>query len=81
MKPDFMDRITKIMVEIRTVTFIDKIDTKGIEDILQDELKEYSDELHAYYDAGYDAAYDEGHSDGYYEGYSEGYLAFNRSTS
>ena len=61
MKSDFMVKTAKIMTEIRAITFIDKIDARFIEAILQDALNEY-----------YDDGYDEGHSDGYGEGYDEG---------
>ena len=46
MKPDFMDMTAKIMAEICARTCIDKSDTKFIEEILQDALNEYCDELH-----------------------------------
>ena len=41
MKPEFMDRIAKIIAEVRTRTCIDKIDTEVIETILQASLNEY----------------------------------------
>ena len=75
MKPNFIDITAKIIAEIRTKTYIDKIDAEAIKEILQDSLNEYYDELQKYYDAGYDAAYDEGHSDGYDGGYDDGYTA------
>ena len=86
MKPNFMDRAEKLMAEIRTISFIDKFDTKFIEDILKDELYVYYAELQKYYDDAYDegyaagksslegdvdSAYDEGYALGYSEGYSE----------
>ena len=84
MKPDFMDRIEKIIADVRTRTCIDKIDvevleTEVLEEILQDALNEY-------YDAGYDDGHSDGHSDGYENGYDDGYddgknANFNRSTS
>ena len=65
MKPNFMDRTAKIMAEIRTITFIDKIDAEVIAGILQDELIEYHNEVFTYgYDKGYDKGYDDGYDDG-----------------
>ena len=86
MKPDFMDRTTKIIAEVRTITCIDGIDAKAISKILQDELSEYHNEVFTYcntngYDAGYDAGYEDGYTSisdeaaerAYYEGYDDGY--------
>ena len=83
MKPNFMDRAEKLMAEIRTISFIDKFDTKFIEDILKDELYVYYAELHRYYDDAYDEGYAAGKSSlegdvdsyalGYTHGFSEGY--------
>ena len=56
MKSDFMVKTAKIIAEIRTRTYIDKIDEEFIKEILQDALNEY---------------YDEGYDDGYSEGYCE----------
>ena len=55
------ERTAKIIAEMRTRTYIDKFDTKVIEDILNATLKEYYDELNEYYDAGYDDGYAAGH--------------------
>ena len=52
----FRDRTVKIMAEIRAVTFIDKIDARFIEAILQDALEEG-------YSLGYSEGYSEGHSE------------------
>ena len=86
MKPDFTDRIAKIIAEFRTRTYIDGIDAKAISEILQDELSEYHNEVFTYcnttgYDAGYDAGYEDGYMSildeaverAYSEGYYEGY--------
>ena len=69
MKPDFMDRIEKIIAEVRTRTCIYKVDTEVIEDILQAKLVEYYNEAYTYghiigYDVGYDEGYDYGLEDG-----------------
>ncbi len=56
MKSDFMDRIAKIIAEVRTVTFIDSYDAGRIEEILQAALNEN-------YDEGYALGYSEGHSE------------------
>ena len=66
---DFIDRAAKIIAEIRNRTSIDKIDTSVLEDILQDELIKYHNEVFTY---GHSIGYDDGHSDGYYEGYDAG---------
>lgn len=82
MKSDFMDRIAKIIAEVRTVTFIDSYDAGRIEEILQNELHECYDDG---YDDGYsnceysldedvNNAYDEGYALGYSEGRSDGYV-------
>ena len=86
MKPDFTDRIAKIIEEFRTRTYIDGIDAKAISEILQDELSEVFTYCNTTgYDAGYDAGYEDGYmsildeatdraySEGYSEGYYEGY--------
>mgnify|MGYP003589283192 CR=1 FL=1 len=66
---DFKDSAAKIIEEIRNRTCIDKIDTDVLEDILQDELIKYHNEVFTY---GHSIGYDDGHSDGYYEGYDAG---------
>ena len=85
MKPDFTDRIAKIIAEFRTRTYIDGIDAKAISEILQDELNEYHNEVFMYarnigYDDGYadgksslDEAAERAYYEGYYEGYDDGY--------
>ena len=71
MKHDFMDRAAKIIAEIRTKTYIDKIDAEAIKEILQDELIEYHNEVFTYgHGIGYDDGYDEGYALGYDEGHS-----------
>ena len=85
MKPDFMDRIEKIITDVRTRTCIDKLDTEVlevIEDILQAGLSEYHNEVYTY---GRNTGYDEGYALGYmsssaeaiersyYAGYDDGY--------
>ena len=70
MKPEFMDRIAKIIAEVRTRTYMDKIDTEVLEELLKDELIEYHNEVFTY---GHNTGYDDGYSDGYYEGHSNGY--------
>ena len=64
--PNFKSRTAKIMEEVRTRTYIDKIDTEIIVDILQDALEEY-------YHNDYNDGYYEGRSDGYALGYDDGY--------
>ena len=84
MKPEFMDRIAKIIAEVHTRTCMDKIDTEVREDILQEELYEYYNEVLTYghnleeavdsaYEVGYSLGYDDGQFDGYSAGYSDGY--------
>ena len=79
MKPDFMDRTAKIIAEVRTRTCIDKLDTEVLEvleEILQDELIKYHNEVLTYarsLEEAVDSAYDEGHSDGYDDGEAMGY--------
>ena len=68
MKPDFMDRIEKIITEVRTRTCINKLDAKVIEEILQDELIKYHNEVFTY---GHSIGYDDGYALGYSEGHSE----------
>ena len=82
MKPDFMNRITKIIAEIRTRTYIDNFDAEFIKEILQDELIEYHNEVFTYgHSIGYDDGYTLGYDEGYALGYSDGTNAdFNRST-
>ena len=70
MKPEFMDRIAKIIAEVRTRTYMDKIDTEVLEELLKDELIEYHNEVFTY---GHNTGYDDGYSDGYSKGYDEGY--------
>ena len=67
---DFMNRIAKIIEEVLNRTYIDKIDTEVIENILKDELIKYHNEVFTY---GHSIGYDDGHSDGYALGYDEGY--------
>ena len=71
MKPDFMVRTAMIIAEVRNRTCIDD-DVEVIKKILQEELKEYYDELHECYDDKLNECYDEGYDEGYYEGYYEG---------
>ena len=82
MKPDFMERTAKIIEEVRARTCIDKIDTEVLEEILQDALIKYHNEVFTYaYDTGYDDGYTVGHKAGlddavdnaYDEGYALGY--------
>ena len=91
MKHNFRDKTAKIIAEICNRTCINKIDIEVLEvleDILQEELVEYDDALHDWYDAGYDDgyangyasleedvdnAYDEGYALGYSEGRSDGH--------
>ena len=84
MKPDFMDRIEKIIAEVRTRTCITGIDTDVLFEILHAELSEYHNKVFAYgkttgYDEGYDDGYCEGSGEAadraYYEGRYEGYDA------
>ena len=60
MKTNFMDRIAKIVVEIRNRTCIDN--TEVLEEILKYELRTYYTELEEYYDTGYIAGYGDGSS-------------------
>ncbi|NOS39019.1 hypothetical protein, partial [Staphylococcus aureus] len=63
MKHDFMDRTAKIIAEVRTRTCIDKLDTEVLEEILQEELIEYYNEVLTYarsLEEAVDSAYDEG---------------------
>ncbi len=53
MKPDFMSRIAKIVEEVRTIACIDDVDVKILEELLQDELYEYAEELDEYYEEEY----------------------------
>ena len=68
MKPDFMDRIEKIIADVRTRTCIDKIDVEVLEvldEILQENLVEYYIEAYTYgHTIGYDKGYDDGYDDG-----------------
>ena len=84
MKSDFMVKTAKIIAEIRPRTCIDRLDLRVIEEILQDALKEYSEELHGCYDDGYDDGYaactssleedgDSYYNEGYSLGHDEGY--------
>ena len=80
MKHDVMDRTAKIIEEVLNRTYIDKIDTEIIVDILQGELKEYYAELEEYFNEEYhnaiararNSAYDSGFDDGYDVGYDNG---------
>ena len=81
MKPDFMDRIEKVISDVLTRTCIDKLDAKVIEDILQEELIKYHNEVFTYarnigYGDGLNKAVateEATYSKGYYEGYNKGY--------
>ena len=77
MKPNFSNKLQKIIAEIRTKTCIDEIDAEVIKDILQDTLNEYHRMLDEYYANAIittrNSAYDDGHSDGYADGYESGY--------
>ena len=68
MKPDFMDRIEKIIADVRTGTCINKIDVEVLEvldEILQENLVEYYNEAYTYgHTIGYDKGYDDGYDDG-----------------
>ena len=64
MKSDFMEKIEKIIAEVRTITCMD---TEVLEELLKDELIKYHNEVFTYghsvgYDDGYELGYDEGHS-------------------
>ena len=81
MKPNFMNRIAKIIEEASARTCIDEIEAEIIEEILQDSLNEYCTLLNEYYEeecyiaisSARNKAYDDGHSDGYADGYDIGY--------
>lgn len=60
MKSDFMERAEKIIAEIRTRTYIDKIDVEFIKDILQEELIKYHNEVFTY---GYDIGFEDGRAE------------------
>ena len=91
MKSDFLVKTAKIIAEVHTRTFIDKIDAEAIEKILQDELIEECRMLDSYYweehynnycneissvrTSAYEAGYDEGYADGHSGGYSESHSA------
>ena len=87
MKSDFMDRIEKVISDVLTRTCIDKLDAKVIEDILQEELIKYHNEVFTYArNIGYgdglnetvatkEATYSKGYYEGYNEGYDDGYIA------
>ena len=64
--PNFKSRAAKIIEEVLNRTYIDKIDTEIIADILKDAFEDYyySDQNDGYY---------EGHSEGYALGYDDGY--------
>ena len=82
MKPDFMDRIAKIIAEVRTRTCIDKIDTEVLEYILQKELIEYHNEAYTYaHNIGYDDGFNDGYDVGYDNGYSDSHSAVQWHTS
>ena len=80
MKHDVMDRTAKIIEEVLNSTYMDKIDTEIIVDILQGELKAYYAELEEYFNEEYhnaiarasNSAYDSGFDDGYDVGYDNG---------
>ena len=69
MKPDFKATIVNIISEVYNRTYIDKIDTEVLEDILQKELIEYHNEAYTY---GRNIGYDDGYDDGYDVGYDNG---------
>ena len=79
--PDFIGRIAKIVEEVSARASVDEIDTEGIKEILQEELKEYYAELKEYYEEkcciersrALNSAYYDGHSDGYALGYDDGH--------
>ena len=81
MKPDFMVRIAKIIEEVHNRTYMDKIDTEVLEEILQYELNEYYYELDEYYindvynevSRAHRTSYDDGYDTGYDDGYTAGY--------
>ena len=76
MKPDFMVRIAKIIEEVHNSTYIDKIDTEVLEDILQKELIEYHNEAYTYaHNIGYDEGFNDGYDVGYDNGRSDGHSA------
>ena len=73
MKSDFMDRIEKVISDVLTRTCIDKLDAKVIEEILQDELIKYRNEVLTYgHSIGYDDGYIAGDEAGYRAGYKRG---------
>ena len=69
MAPNFMGIVAKIIAEVHNRTCIDE-DTEVLEDILQDALIKYHNEVFTY---GHSIGYDDGYSDGHYEGHAEGY--------
>ena len=69
MKFDFTEITTKVIAEVRTRTCINKLDAKVIEEILQDELIKYRNEVFTY---GHSIGYNEGYDDGYRAGYKRG---------
>ena len=48
--PDFIGRIAKIVEEVSARAYVEEIDTEGIKEILQEELKECYAELKEYYE-------------------------------
>ena len=73
MKFDFTEITTKVIAEIRTRTCINKLDAKVIEEILQDELIKYRNEVLTYgHSIGYDDGYIAGDEAGYRAGYKRG---------
>ena len=91
MKFDFSDSIAKLVAQVRNRTCINKIEAEVLEDILNDALIKYHNEILTYghsigYDDGYtasksilegdvDSAYREGYASGYEDGYSAGHSA------
>ena len=88
----FMRKTAKIIAEIRAITCIDDVDAEVLEELLQDELIKYHNEVFTYghsigYDDGYsdglneavESAYDKGYALGYYEGHSEVRALISRS--
>ena len=69
MNHDFMDRIAKIIAEVRTRTCIDGIDAEALFEILQDELIKYHNEAYTY---GRNTGYDDGYADGRESGLDDG---------
>ena len=68
-----MVKTAKIIEEVLVRTSIDKLDAKVIEDILQEELIKYRNEVFTYgHSIGYDDGYIAGDEAGYEAGYKRG---------